>query len=103
MKEADEAERADWEGEGQLRRGSRGGGSAVQSVRFGLEELREIRAAAARAGITTSEFIRQAAIARAAGPAPGAFKVTGGVVGEVFKQASEGTENPHRVDLRSTG
>ncbi|MDE2934787.1 MAG: DUF6290 family protein [Chloroflexota bacterium] len=44
--------------------------SAVYSVRFPKSEIAAIRAAAKAAGMTTSEFIREAAREKAEGPVP---------------------------------
>ena len=55
----------EWEKEVERRSGR--SGSIVFSVRFGRDEIAQIRAAAARLGERTSEFIRAAALKRVRG------------------------------------
>jgi hypothetical protein len=59
---------ADWADEAQVQDGPRAG-SVVQSVRFARDEITRVRSAAKHAGVSTSEYIRDAAIARAVGSA----------------------------------
>jgi hypothetical protein len=58
----------EWEGTGEVREPVLNA-TAVQSVRFPVSDLKAIREAARRAGVTTSEFIREAAVAAARGTA----------------------------------
>lgn len=103
MNEAEMQKASTWEDEGELHRGRRGGAGVVQSVRFTRGEIARVRDAASHAGVTTSEFIRHAAIERAS-PQSSSFVVTGGAVGEVFRVAGTGTENGGRgVDLVRVG
>jgi len=84
-----------WASEGHLAEPrARSEASAVQSVRFGREELRLVREAAARAGLTTSEFIRRASLERAvpSKPAP-ALTMTSGSPGATVRRDTEGTSN----------
>lgn len=64
MADSDLEQELEWEETGKLAQGKRRP-SVVQSVRFGRDELRLVRNAASRAGVSTGEFIREAALARA--------------------------------------
>jgi len=54
------ADKSEWEETGVLGAGRTQ--SAVVSVRFGSREIEEVRAAARRSGLKTSEFIRRSAV-----------------------------------------
>ncbi len=60
----------DWDYENAEVKPGRNGPSAVYSVRFPKAEIAAIRAAAKVAGVSTSEFIREAAREKAEGNVP---------------------------------
>jgi hypothetical protein len=90
MADRDVAQDVEWEETGELREGKRRP-SVVQSVRFGRDELRLIRDAATRAGVSTGEFIRGAALARATS----AFSISSMhlTVSQVFTTAGDETSS----------
>lgn len=82
---------AEWEDAGTAQTPTKG--SAVQSVRFTLRDLRAIREAARRMGVNTSEFIRDAAIGRAAGITDCVPQVTWGTEGPSLNFPTTQTES----------
>ena len=57
--------KVEWDAVGHVQEGPSSRGTSVHSVRFSRPQLAVVRAAAEKAGLTTSEFIREAAVARA--------------------------------------
>ena len=96
---SDIGEGTEWEEEGEVQ-GPSSSGSAVQSVRFTLKDLQAVREAARRAGETTSEFIRGAALARAIGANRASLTLTYGSGAPSFEVGRPGTESTApRVDI----